>query len=270
MKSSKFVMVMAVMASLLICGNASAGPIEDRVTALEATVVALQAQIDALKASPAVQMGDLGYLKLVTTDLNYLKGPHVIFEGVNVHVRDGSGVTEGDQTGYGNFIIGYNELNPDYELFGEYPTPADRSGTHNLVIGAEHRYRSTGNILHGWKCLAAAGYGFNVGLATSSTKFNGDYGSSLTGLGHILSWNSAIIGGRDNVATANEGVILGGSNNTLGSSGVIAGGEYNTVTGGGAVITGGAYNTASGLRSTVSGGNSITVNTDDGWGAPGH
>ena len=47
--------------------------------------------------------------------INGLPGPHVIFEGVNLHVRNGQGdtVPDGDDpNGVGNFVIGYNEPAP--------------------------------------------------------------------------------------------------------------------------------------------------------------
>ena len=36
-------------------------------------------------------------------------GDDVFFDGCNLHIRDGSGDTEGSTNGLGNLIIGYNE-----------------------------------------------------------------------------------------------------------------------------------------------------------------
>jgi len=59
-------------------------------------------------------------------------GNDLIFSGVNLHLRDGSGSTSGTN-GLGNLIIGYNEdewvANP-------------RNGSHNLVVGDNHTYSS--------------------------------------------------------------------------------------------------------------------------------
>lgn len=274
MKISKFSVAMFVVVSLLTCGNVWAGPLDDRVAALEATVATLQSQVATLtsqvatlNSSPAVQMGSLGYLRLETGDLNYLKGPHIIFEGVNVHVRDGSGVTEGEwgwdeaagmnrnaQTGYGNLVIGYNELNLNSPLNGQYPTPLDRSGTHNFIMGQQHRYRASSNILHGWKCLMNESN--SAAIASNASTLNGSYAATLSGMFHELNVNSAIIGGRNGVTSGYESVIIGGDSNTAGASN--------------SVITGGMSNTTNGSRSSISGGNSITVDTEDGWAAPGH
>jgi hypothetical protein len=60
--------------------------------------------------------------------MNGLKGPHVIFTGVNVHILSGAGMTNDGKAprGLGNLIIGYNELVPGYDNL--------RTGYHNLVI----------------------------------------------------------------------------------------------------------------------------------------
>ena len=275
MKGFKGIVVAAMLSVLVIpVGKVQAGTQED-LQALQVAVAALQTQVADLQAqldtNDAVQIGKLGYMKLDTNELNYLKGPHVIFEGVNVHVRDGSGVTKGEwlesggnaQTGLGNLIIGYNELSRT--ILGEVPTAADRTGTHNLVIGREHRYRSYGNILQGWACIMNADN--SAGLACDENLFNG-------GSTDLLGGNYAVsLGGHLNRISEYNGVIAGGYNNTIevdGNGSVISGGQGNIVTGYSASITGGSNNSASGVNSSISGGNSITVDTTDGWSAPGH
>src|SRR5262245_52235524 len=85
----------------------------------------------------------LPYIRLITADISGVRGPHIIFEGVNVHVRSGSGYTnEADApTGLGNFIIGYDEQN-----FG----PHQRTGAHNFVMGPEHTFTSVGGLVVGF------------------------------------------------------------------------------------------------------------------------
>ncbi|MGH7288214.1 MAG: hypothetical protein ACREI8_09390, partial [Myxococcota bacterium] len=61
--------------------------------------------------------------------------------GVNVQVVSGSGATEGLVNGLGNLIVGYNEdvaQNTCIPRVGCVNPPAIRTGSHNLVIGAEH------------------------------------------------------------------------------------------------------------------------------------
>ncbi|MBW2314845.1 MAG: hypothetical protein JRH10_11695 [Deltaproteobacteria bacterium] len=44
----------------------------------------------------------------------------------------------------GNLFIGYNELPGDFEC-------TDRLGSHNLVVGREHRYPSFGGLVAGFR-----------------------------------------------------------------------------------------------------------------------
>ena len=49
------------------------------------------------------------------------------------------------KNGTGNLIIGYNEAPQELGT-----GPNDRSGSHNLVIGAQHIYTSTGGLIAGF------------------------------------------------------------------------------------------------------------------------
>jgi hypothetical protein len=92
--------------------------------------------------SPA-PLADLAkYLRIEPGVVNGLKGPHVIFHDVNLHVESGSGVTaEAVPTGLGNLIVGYNEM--------PMPTGGSRVGSHNLVVGPSHAFTSTGGAVFG-------------------------------------------------------------------------------------------------------------------------
>lgn len=77
------------------------------------TLTQLQQQVDMLTqlVGALVQRVDIlegrGTTELpacITTE-----GNDVVFNGCNVHIRDGSGDTEGPTNGLGNLIIGYNE-----------------------------------------------------------------------------------------------------------------------------------------------------------------
>ncbi len=61
-----------------------------------------------------------------------------VFDGCNVHIRNGSGTTDGPVNTLGNLIIGYNE-----EPAGGLAA-GNRDGSHNLIIGRTHRYLSFG------------------------------------------------------------------------------------------------------------------------------
>ena len=66
----------------------------------------------------------------------------VLISGANLQVVSGEGITDGPTNGTGNIIIGYDEE----ELFGN----ADKSGSHNLVVGYGHTYSSFGGIVVGY------------------------------------------------------------------------------------------------------------------------
>jgi hypothetical protein len=118
--------------------------------------------------------------KYVTVDpnvINGVKGPHVIFSGVNLHVRSGSGSTgdNGTPTGLGNLIVGYNE--------GPHPDPTSgRNGSHNIVGGSLNAFTATGGIVFGNQNWAQAGF----------SSILGGEGNLAQGLG------SSILGGRAN------------------------------------------------------------------------
>ena len=65
------------------------------------------------------------------------------FEGCNVHVRNGAGQTD-SLNGFGNLIVGYNE-----DKSVSPPSPKDRTGSHNLVVGRDHTYSSYGGFVAG-------------------------------------------------------------------------------------------------------------------------
>src|SRR5262245_15654238 len=66
--------------------------LEDRVATLEAGLAQAQAAIAALQANGALALGP--FVQVVDDPLAGLAGPHVVLEGVNLHVRSGSGATD--------------------------------------------------------------------------------------------------------------------------------------------------------------------------------
>ena len=214
----------------------------------------LQAQIDALQTRVET-LEDLTQFQIVVPgEINGLAGPHLIFEGVNLHIESGSGSTDdgGSPSGLGNLVVGYNE-EPFVLLAG------DRDGSHNIVLGPEHKYLSTGGFVAGERntisgLSASVGGGFvNVasGLASSVSG-----GIANTADGSF----SSVSGGRGNGASGSESSVSGGLNNT--ASGIrasVSGGVSNLASGGSSSVSGGISNTASRQRSSVSGGRSNTA-----------
>lgn len=241
MKKGFFLVLMASAVGLLmLTSKAWAGSLEDRVAALEASVAQLQSEVAILKANAAVTMADRGYLKLdETTVRNGAVGPHVIFDGVNLHLQNGSGESVmGGQAQYnppngrGNLIIGYDEVDLNDPL-----EPGDRGGSHNLVIGYANKFPGIYSLVHGWGNVARGGY---------SATIAGD--SNNAG-----EWN-AVIGGYYNVADGIESVIIGGNDNhAIGYKSVVIGGELNQSNGTSSVVSGGLDRQALGEHDWVAG-----------------
>jgi hypothetical protein len=128
--------------------------------------------------------------------MNGLPGPHIIITGANLHLRSGSGATDdtedeevGNVTtprGLGNLVVGYNEARPSEVRAGPL-APGARGGSHNVVIGAWHRYSSVGGLV--------AGFG-----STTS----GPFASVSGGVGNTASGDSASVSGGRNRTAAGE------------------------------------------------------------------
>ena len=106
--------------------------------------------------------------------INDLAGPHVIFTGVNVHIR--SGHSSGDsytQNGRGNLVLGYNE--PSDTTF-----PAERAGSHNLVVGPSHRYNfGVGLVVGGSSRLGSDGASVSGGFMNTASGWFASVGAGL-------------------------------------------------------------------------------------------
>jgi len=111
----------------------------EKASLLETAAATLQRHITDFETRTAGYQIFFDHVTVDTDDMNGLKGPHVIFTGVNVHVRSGSGRTDDPGNGLGNLIVGYNE-----DVFGN-----PRTGSHNMVVGAGHGYSSWGGFVAG-------------------------------------------------------------------------------------------------------------------------
>jgi len=123
----------------------------------------------------------------------------VRFEGVNVQIVSGSGTTDGEASGTGNLIIGYNESRED---LGEPVDCSDgyycdhRGGSHMLVIGSQNNYSSD------------------------------SYGGMVVGMWNETSAPLAVVsGGANNIASGEGASVSGGDGRT-------ASGDYDWTAGG--------------------------------------
>ena len=174
----------------------------------------LQFQIEELEMGGESALE--GFVTVNNDEMDGLAGPHIIFEGANVHVRSGSGATDdsGVLTGLGNLVVGYNE---DASLPGEQPE--NRTGSHNLVVGSEHTYSS--------------------------------YGGFVAGLNNNVSGPSASVsGGGNNTASSQFSSVSGGrSNEASGELSAVSGGQSSEASGFAASVSGGLNNLASNFNS---------------------
>jgi hypothetical protein len=233
-----------------------------------ATLTTLQNQVAALQT----QVNQLVTLLASVTR----NGNDITFSGVNVHIVNGTGTTDGVYNGRGNLIVGYNE---------ERSSGNVRTGSHNIVVGMRQNYSSYGglvsgnsNTISGILSSVSGGSGNTASGSYSSVsggrhnKASGDY-SFVGGGGHsnsiygneAFSNYSAILGGSFNIAgddivpddhsNGELATISGGdSNRARGPWSHIGGGGGNHAAGSHASISGGGFNSASGIYSFVGGG----------------
>jgi hypothetical protein len=163
----------------------------------------------------------------VTVDynvLNALAGPHILFEGANIHIRSGSGSTDDGGTtpyyGLGNLIVGYNGY-----------CCGSRTGSHNLVIGDAHQYTSYGGFVAGYRNILSAKYGSISGGYENTVE--GSYTSVLGGhFNTATTLATSISGGLGNWSSNHFSSISGGyQNETLGPTSTVGGGAFRTTYG---------------------------------------
>jgi hypothetical protein len=233
--------------------------LQSEVTALQATVTALQATVTALQAtvttqaqtvsvqqtqlaSPAAQNAfALGsYVTVDTTDatLRGVKAPNIIFSGANIHIVSGSGATQ-DSTGLGNLVIGYDDDSHDLATID-----AGRGGSHNLIVGDDNTFTSSGGLVAGYL----------NGIASEYASVSGGQGNAANGP------YSSVSGGESNTASSEGASISGGDSNVASSlEASISGGDGNLASGNLATVSGGQFNTASGNFSSVAGGQNTSI-----------
>jgi len=157
-------------------------------------------------------------------------GDELYFDKMNVHVRSGTNSTT-NINGFGNLIIGYNELRND--------GTDNRTGSNNLILGSNNNYKRYG--------------GFVAGIFND---ISGDY--------------SSVFGGSLNKAIGYRSIITGGyGNNASGTYSYISSGQSNAASGNAASVTGGISNAALGDFSTVSGGSNRNAPNSSNWVAGG-
>lgn len=182
-------------------------------------------------------------------------GNDLIFEGVNVAIRNGSGATD-SSNGLGNLFLGYNvpKSGSDPAFF--------RNGSHNLIIGDEHRYRSHSSLAIGRNSLVGSPYSVAIGsshhaygigaIALGGAANTADVDRSIViggGGNSAFGVNSIIVGGNSNYADADGSLIVGGRNNEVGgTSAIVVGGTGNRNDAPSSLIVGRSHQTTGGVQ----------------------
>ena len=148
----------------------------------------------------------------------------MIFEGLNLHVRNGGGPNVSD--GHGNLVLGFDEASFD-------------GGSHNVVVGSIHTYTNR-------RCLVT-GRG-NRGEGLEATLLGGE-------LNRVTATSGVTVGGTNLRASQNYAAALGGAGSDAAApTSVVAGGLRGLTSDLGATVMGGADSEASGFCSSVRGG----------------
>lgn len=286
-------------------GNAAdIASLQALVSAQAATIATLQTQLNAVMANSVLALN--GALSLGTDAQG---NPTAFVTGVNVQIVNGLGTTDA-VNGLGNLTIGYNETAPtptafcstnlyidqaNCEFRGGIWAANQRTGSHNLIVGAGNAYTRHGGLIAGYANSTNAAYAsvsggnYNLARGDHSASSGGyhnrtdNYSSSVSGgaENHARAEGSSISGGSFNLTSGFRASVSGGLTNTAqganssvtggdtnlasGETSSVAGGAYNTAVGIDSAVTGGCSNDALGVRSTVSGGLGRTANSGYDW-----
>lgn len=145
----------------------------------------------------------------------------IVFEGVNIHLRNGSSDEKTQSTnGVGNLIIGYNEHRGQ-------TTPSERSGSHNLVVGQGHSWTSFGGQVVGRNNTISRDFASVCG--GEGNQASGMYSTVSGGSkNHASSSNSSVSGGYDNEASGAYSSVSGGASREAPSMSFWRGGQYSS------------------------------------------
>jgi len=136
--------------------------LKTRVGDAETTLGQHTTSLTEVRSNPVLALKD--YVRVETTAQNGMLGPHIIFTGANVHVRNGANATTTTNS-LGNLVLGYNET----------AQGVARDGSHNLVSGQGNSFRSFGGLVFGTDNLISGqfatvlGGGQNKAIAPYST-----------------------------------------------------------------------------------------------------
>ncbi|MDJ0787843.1 MAG: hypothetical protein QNK05_13620 [Myxococcota bacterium] len=233
--------------------------LQAQITSLQDDNAALGLQVASLEAANAGLGAQLAGFQASLDDLVTRfagvsrSGDLLTFEAMNVRVTNGAGSTT-TENGLGNLIVGYDEAPP----FG----PADRSGSHNFVLGTSNSYSSHAGLVGGTRNSISAPF---ASVLTGASNVASAEGASVSGgaFNEASGLHASVSGGEQNTASGEGSSVSGGDTNTASSFRSSAfGGQRNVASGPISSVTGGVANEASGPAASVSGGDAnVAVGT---------
>jgi hypothetical protein len=252
-----------------------------QIAELRQAVAALTNQVHALQSALDSQRQTINELQASVLDhsnkLQFVTvvGTEMYVTGANLNIRDGSGATSGtfgapyaaNPTGLGNLIIGYNEngLSPCSACIGQ--PVRQRTGSHNLILGADNGYSSIGGIVVGFANSVSSPYAAITGGAYNAA--SGMFSAISGGENNVVSEEAASVsGGLGNTANGRYSAVSGGAKNFASNeSASVSGGSAGVASGLFSSVSGGTGNTVSAQSSSISGGGFVNVNTQFTWAA---
>ncbi len=254
--------LVCLLSPLTVSAQSSNSELGSLVSQNEPQSNGLRQEVNALRSALATALDQISALETQLADLRsnsvlaldgkmFLDSSTLtaVFSGVNVQVVNGAGQTE-SLNGLGNLIVGYNEQNPDN---------GDKTGSHNLVVGAAHSYSSFGGTVLGYRNTSSGPYANVTGgrdnLADGHhATVSGGFANEAVGVAPNFSKGPfgapTVSGGFENVAMQQFPLIGAPS---------VSGGYRNVARldageGGAPVVSGGSENSALGSCSSVTGG----------------
>jgi FtsZ-binding cell division protein ZapB len=232
--------------------------LQNQINSLQTASSTLQSQLAAVQSNHALALGPF-----VSVDPNPeigVAGPNIIFSGANIHIISGLGSTNdnGNPSGLGNLIIGYDE---DPALVNFPLATGDRGGSHNLVIGRWNRFTQSafGGLVAGeLNTIRSEATSVSGGLSNIASGFDASVSGGQSNIAN--GGQSSISGGQSNIASGGQSSVSAGLSNTAsGGQSSVSGGQSNTASGGQSSVSAGLGNTAGGGQSSVSGGQTNTA-----------
>jgi hypothetical protein len=253
----KQILTVFVVAALAASFDADAGVVQEQ-----------QAQIDDLIERVEDLEAANGALQALLAGVSR-SNDTLLFEGMNLQIVNGLGATDGDTgdgpevNGLGNLVVGYDEVRG----CGGAICPANKYGSHNLVIGADNMYTSYGSLVVGENNSAFAPYASVVGGYFNDA--TGWYSTVVGSAGNVAEGNwSSVLGAYTGTASGIHSTAVGGDDaSASGGFSTVLGGNHNVASGTFSTVTGGYWNEASGNGASVSGGESRTAAGTSDWAA---